>query len=203
MNRKDPIICTYPKVITLSQLEGIIEKKDEGDKAILISIIEHRLSRRFFKVLINADEKDLSSFLSLAVCCFLIETLECFYEGLRDTRKTGEGARVFNEFFKREQENFPQLEKASKDFYESVRCGLLHQGETMNGWFLQKKGPLFVKEGGIKIINGDLFLIATTKAVENYLSLLSKGKYEDEIWENAFKKLIEVCKNCKEIKEYK
>lgn len=199
---KDPIICTYPELIRLSQLEAIINKKDQMDKDKLILIIEHRLSSRFLKVIENADKSDLSSFLSMAICCFTIETLECFYEGLPDTKKAKEGARVFKEFFKRERDNFPDLEVKSTDFYYSVRCGLLHQGETLNGWFLQKKGKLFKCLEGIKDINGELFFLATKKAIENYLALLNEKNFSDECWKHAFTKLKQVCENCREINKY-
>ncbi|HNW97986.1 MAG TPA: hypothetical protein PKK00_06210 [Bacteroidales bacterium] len=203
MNKKDPIICTYPVLIRLSELENMLNKKDNKDKKTFISIIEHRLSRRFLKVIDKANKGDLSSFLSMAICCFLIETLECFYQGLENTEGRGEGLRVFKSFFKREEANFPGLYDKSTDFYYNVRCGLLHQAETKSGWFLNKNGKLLELSDGEKTINGKLFYEATKKSIENYLILLEKSDFtsDDKIWENAFKKLIEVCKNCKEIEK--
>lgn len=203
MSKKDPIICTYPKLIRLSELEDILKKKDEKDKKTLMSIIEHRLSRRFLKVIDKADKNDLSSFLSMAICCFLIETLECFYQGLENTEPKGEGLRVFTSFFKREESNFPGLHAKSSDFYYNVRCGLLHQAETKSGWFLNKNGKLLEIADGEKKINGELFYKATKKAIENYLVLLDNSYFDsaDKIWEFAFKKLDDVCKNCREIEK--
>jgi hypothetical protein len=137
--------------------------------------------------------------MSMAICCLLIETTECFYQGLPDTKKPGEGDRVFQSFFDREKVLFPGLCDKSSDFYNSVRCGLLHQAETMNGWFLNKKGDLFSSAEGIKTINGELFLKATKKSIENYLTLLTDKKLDDALWGYAFDKLIQICNNCREI----
>ena len=199
---KDPIICTYPKLIKLSQLQEIIKSKDNKDKATLISVIEHRLSRRFLTVIDAADKKDLSSFMSMAICCLIIETLECFYQGLEDTKKRGAGKAVFKSFFEREKNEFQGMAEKSEDFYENVRCGLLHQAETMNGWFLNKNGKIFEMSEGIKIINGSLFFNATKKTIENYLKLLKEKPFDDELWKFAIKKLEDVCRHCKEIKPY-
>ncbi len=198
----DPVICAYPKLIHLSELQEMINNKDQKDKENLLSIIDHKLSRRYLKVIDTADKSDISSFMVMAICCFIIETLECFYEGLLDTKKTKEGVRVFKEFFEREKDNFPDLACKSTDFYYSVRCGLLHQGETMNGWFLLKEGKLFESSNGLKNINGELFLHGTKKAIENYITLLKEKTFLDECWEHAFIKLNQVCVNCSEISLY-
>lgn len=153
----DSIICNYPKKIKASDLERILAEKNVQDKSVLISIIEHRLSRRFVKTIDNANEKDLSSFMSMAICCLIIETPECFYLGLPDTKKRGEGIRVFKSFFNRSKIDFPGFFEKSKDFYDNVRCGLLHQAETMNGWFLKRVGQILEVSGGAKFINGNFF----------------------------------------------
>jgi hypothetical protein len=196
---KDPIICNYPNKISLSVLEKMLEQKDESDKEKFISIIEHRLSNRFLKVIDKADKSDVSSFMIMAICCLIIETLECFYQGYPDTNKPRSGKAVFKSFFQRENQLFQGLDKKSIDFYKSVRCGILHQAETMNGWFLNKNGNLFEQEGKVKLINGDLFFQMTKKSISNYLELLHSSSFTDEIWTKAFDKLIQVCINCNDI----
>lgn len=200
---KDPIICMYPVKITVSQLERMIAEKDEKDKQTLISVIEHRLSRRFLKVIDNAKKEDLSSFMTMAICCLLIEALECFYQGLPDTNKSGEGERVFKSFFARAKGDFPGLLENGTDFYLNVRGGILHQAETMNGWFLIKEGKIFEDRGKVKIINGESFYDATKKAVFDYLKLLNDENFKSELWNKAFDKLKQVCVNCEELRKYK
>lgn len=194
MSVREAIICTYPSIVKVSQLEKMIADKNEADKPILVSIIEHRLSRRFLKVIENAKEEDLSSFMSMAVCCLLIETLECFYLGWANTNR--KGVKVFKNFFDRYTNEFPGFYEKSVDFYENVRCGLLHQAETYNGWFLVKRGEIYEQGQGVKTINGDKFVIATKNAIEIYLDLLRDKHLNDELWDNAFIKLKNVCDNC-------
>lgn len=198
----DTIICNYPKKVKASELERILTDKDNKHKDLLISIIEHRLNRRFCKTIDNAEEKDLSSFMSMAICCLIIETLECFYLGLPDTKKAGEGARVFKSFFDRSKDDFPGFFEKSQDFYENVRCGLLHQAETMNGWFLKRSGQIIVVSEKTKFINGKLFFESTKKSIKKYISNLEESNFSDDIWKKAFDKLKQVVENCKEIKKY-
>lgn len=203
MTDKDAIICSYPRIIRVSEVTEIINKKNEKEKTTLISVIEHRLSRRFFKVIDNAKDEDISSFMSIAICCMLIETLECFIQGVRDTNKGGESERMFKDFFNRTKDDFPGFAKNSTDFYLNVRGGLLHQAETMNGWFLVKSGKIFEEKGKIKIINGPLFYDATKKAITDYITLLTQKDFNDVIWNKAFIKLKGVCDNCQELRKYK
>ena len=198
----DLIICNYPKKIKASDLEMILANKNIQDKDALISIIKHRLSRRFIKTIDNANEKDLSSFMSMAICCLIIETLECFYLGLPDTKKRGEGSRVFKSFFDRSAIDFPGFSEKSKDFYENVRCGLLHQAETMNGWYLKRSGQILEVSNNAKFINGNLFFQSTKICIEKYLNHLKDSNFDDDIWKKAFDKLKQVVDNCKEIVSY-
>lgn len=138
----------------------------------------------------------------MAICCFLIENLECFYEGLPDTKEIKEGERVLKEFFRREKNNFQGLLDQSTDFYYSVRCSILHQGETMNGWFLQKRSKLYDYTNGIKKINGELVFQTTNKAIENYLAHIDDRQFEYEYCKHPFAKLKQVCENFRKIKKY-
>ena len=203
MTEKDAIICSYPTIIRVSEVREIIQQNKENERATLISVIEHRLSRRFFKVIDNAKREDISSFMTMSICCMLIETLECFIQGIPDTSGSGGSERAFKDFFKRTKGDFPGLDANSTDFYLNVRCGLLHQAETMNGWFLVKFGKIFEEQGKIKIINGELFYDATKKAVSDYLKLLSESDFNNAIWNKAFAKLKQVCDNCQELRKYK
>jgi len=119
----DSTICIYPKKVRASELELILINKNIQDKTVLISIIKHRLSRRFIKTIDSANEKDLSSFMSMAICCLIIETLECFYLGLHDTKKRGEGVRVFKSFLKDLKMTFQASLKRVKIFMIMLDVG--------------------------------------------------------------------------------
>tara|TARA_R110000868_G_scaffold8606_9_gene44331 strand:+ start:2126 stop:2452 length:327 start_codon:yes stop_codon:yes gene_type:complete len=104
------------------------KKKDVESKDSLITFIEHRFKKSY---LIHLDEIK-SGFLKMAISCLMIETLESFKQGLKDTN--GKGRKMFKDFFDTEAINFPGFKDISLDFYSSIRCGILHQAETTNAW---------------------------------------------------------------------
>lgn len=64
-------------------------------------------------------------------------------------------------------------EALGQDFYESVRCGLLHEAQTKNGWTIWAKsssGSLI--DGTLKIVYRDNFQTALLKFVEWYKTAL-------------------------------
>ena len=68
----------------------------------------------------------------MAVSCLVIETLESLsIQGKNDTK--GHSKEMFAAFFKR---NTPLGVFAGGDdwFYKKIRCGILHQSETREGW---------------------------------------------------------------------
>ena len=82
----------------------------------------------------------------VASACLLIETYMAFKNGAKTTK--GKGKKYFQNFFNTEPE-FKIFKGSSipKEFYNNVRCGILHQGETNKGWTItrKKESPLFDK----------------------------------------------------------
>jgi hypothetical protein len=71
-----------------------------------------------------------SGFLIMASCCLLIEGLTAFREGWRSTEGLSE--RAFHLFNERE-DLYRDFRRHERSFWKGVRCGILHQGETING----------------------------------------------------------------------
>ncbi|MBO9314469.1 MAG: hypothetical protein J7456_01630 [Chloroflexus sp.] len=123
----------------------------------------------------------------------MIETLESFRHGWGDTR--GKSKKAFDEFFKWCKENKLELGVFDpKDFYKGVRCGILHQGETTNGWRIRRKGPLY--DPSAKIINATAFHNELENALKRYLSALEESDWESKIWQNLRRKMKHVIANC-------
>lgn len=96
-------------------------------------------------------------------------------------------------FFRNETENpLGVFENIATDFYKNVRCGLLHQGETSNGWKIRRDGDLFNTE--TKTINANKFGGALKEVLERYVECL---KTDDALFENAKKKIKFIIKHCK------
>lgn len=174
--------------ITVGQLRTWMDRKSDHSKTEIVKLIGHRFENRYLKHVKSID----SGFLIMAVCCFVIETLQSFREGEPDTE--GIGKRMFKNFFKGDEEFFPGFHEISKDFYRSIRCGILHQSETTNAWRVLRKGKLIDKTEFS--INADLFLKALDKSINKYLGELTHSDFDSKIWENAFIKLTDICDNC-------
>jgi hypothetical protein len=114
----------------------------------------------------------------MANCCLMIEALESFYYGWKDTRPKGMGKKAFRSFFSRVPA-FDDLKVLSDKFYENIRCGILHQAETTGGWRISRKGPLF--NSGTLTINATAFL----NELKNYLHA-----YQDELNKNDWGSLV-------------
>ncbi len=68
---------------------------------------------------------------------------------------------MFRDFFVRDPE-LSVLAGENDWFYKHIRCGILHQSETRNGWRLLRNGPLLDRHG--KSINATAFLRALRRA---------------------------------------
>ena len=162
----------------------VLEEKEDRDA--LSHFIVARFEERYFKPI--EESKSKNGFTFLAVSCLVIETLESFYQGLPDTKKSS--ARMFRDFFVRET---PLRVFYSTDnwFFLNIRCGILHQGETRGGWRVLRRGPLV--DGTAKTINATRFLQALRQAVVSYSAEL---RANDEVWKNFKKKMNAICTNC-------
>jgi hypothetical protein len=99
------------------------------------SIVE-RFYERYFEPTVEAPARHGSTL--MAIGCLVIEALECFYEGKKDSKRAS--AAMFAEFFKR-QTGLEVFGQGKKDwFFVEIRCAILHQAETIAGWRLSEGG---------------------------------------------------------------
>lgn len=176
--------------VTVGELQFWMEDKSDESKIQIVNLIEHRFSNRYLKHIepLAVD----SGFLIMAVCCFVIETLQSFREGEEDTRKIGK--RMFKNYFTNEVDHFPGFLDISDEFYKHIRCGILHQSETTGAWRILRSGKIV--EIADYSINARLFLKAVKKTVDKYVKELNETDFDSMLWKNAFIKLKDICKNC-------
>lgn len=127
----------------------------------------------------------------MAICCLMIESLESFKNGWESTRNRSELA--FKQFFSSESE-FKQFEKSASLFYKHVRCGILHQSETTDGWKILRNGELFNEQA--KTINATKFLKKLESSLDNYTNDLKRQDWDSVYWDNLRRKLRNIIKNC-------
>lgn len=181
------------ETVTVGQARKWIKEKDEAAKENLIKLVHHRFNNRYVKHLHQID----SGFLKMAVSCLMIETLESFRQGRKDTKGKGVGQKMFRDFFTTEEKLFPGFKDIANDFYSSIRCGILHQAETTNAWRILRKIEYDLLDKKNRTINATRFVRALNKSLDNYINTLKNSDFNEKIWKNAIFKIEDVCENCK------
>ena len=187
-NINDYLLTTNVKV---GDLRKWMKEKNDYSKNKIIDLIYHRFYNRYVKHLRTID----SGFLKMAVSCLMIETLESFRQGKKDTKDRGAGLQMFKYFFETEQKLFPEFKDIYVDFYYNIRCGILHQAETTNAWRILRRDVLIDKTN--KTINSNKFVASLEKSLDNYVEDLKSNDFKSQIWKNALLKLDDICENCK------
>jgi hypothetical protein len=150
----------------------------------MFKVLHQRLRERFFRPVKELRRYDSTTnspmrpgFAILALDCLLIETLSSYRAG--KSLKTGKSGRAFKAFLREGygfREFFAKGEMAA-DFYDDVRNGLLHDGETRKNWKVQKNTKLLLDcETRSRIINRTLFHKAILCEYRQYFKDLRLGK---------------------------
>ena len=180
---------------TVAQYEEFINTHNREKIACLI---RERFTERFTLPL---HSRHRHGFNIMAICCLMIETLESFHQGWKDTngRIVHNGKNIsksecsFHLFFQNNA-HFESFIGWEKDFYKGIRCGILHQAETTNGWHIIRKGLLF--NPATKNINASKFLDRIEQTLHQYCSSLMELDWDCDEWVNARIKLQQICENC-------
>lgn len=174
--------------VTTTKLNNMIVK---SDKIGISDFISERFSERYINPIKALDKTEKHGFSIMAISCLMIESLESFKNGWEDTRNKSEKA--FKSFFASETE-FKVFRNISGQFYKNVRCGILHQSETTNGWKIRRYGNLYQQE--TKTINASDFLKRLEKTLNNYVAELKKSNWDSSNWDNLRRKLRLIINNC-------
>ncbi len=193
--------------VTVSQYR---EMESSKDRVGLANFVEQRLLERYVLPVTQTCRK--IGFLMVAASCLLIETLESFYRGWESTNKSlkpddidaacrpadlkknlSKSEVAFCYFFQRFPK-FSGLRPVAQSFYKGVRCGILHQGETTDGWRVLRKGPMFEPKG--HTLNATRFLNEVAAAVKEYAKCLRSAEWESGLWANFKDKMDATIKHC-------
>ena len=177
---------------SLGRVQELINSKNPEDRPKVAEFIKCRLSSRYLEPFEKQNKITKSGFAMMACYCLFMETLQAFREG-KDRTKSQQNNCTFCHFFRNEAEyTLGIFEDIAIDFYKNIRCGILHQGETSNGWKIRRDGDLFNTE--TKTINANKFGGALKEVLERYVECL---KTDDALFENAKKKIKFIIKHCK------
>jgi len=159
----------------------------------IATFIRRRFVGRYLNPLLNVPQEAKSGFCTMAICCLMIEAVESFRQGWEDSKDKSKQA--FGSFFDR-FDAFAPLRGHADDFYTSVRCGILHQAETTNGWRIRREKNMPIFESAAHTIGANAFLDALRLSFEEYCKELDAAEWESDVWVKARIKLNAICNNC-------
>ncbi len=183
-----------------------------SDKSAILLFLKTRYEERFFTPIRTLREAPRNfqgfGFAVMALCSLLIETLQCYRQGLPTTSRTEwteldrlnppqdsipkdqrqNGCQAFQSFFDRAEHKILFCGIGGKDFYKNVRNGLLHQAQTKGGWKIRRR-RLSLWNDEEKIIDRDKFARALESAFDLYLDELRKAAWDDGCWKMARRKI--------------
>lgn len=178
--------------VTVADCNAWLEEGDTG-RSKLAAFIRQRMRERYVHPIemLGPDEKN--GFSIMALSCLLIESLQTFREGWPNSE--GKSAQAFCYFLDREPA-FSAFRGHMRGFYEHVRCGILHQGETTGGWTITRKtgAPLF--DANSLRINATEFHSLLAKVIDDYADELRTMPLTSDVWLRFKKKLKATIKNC-------
>jgi len=172
------------------------QREAKRDREGIADFILERFTERYIRPL-RVDPARKHGFCTMAICCLMIEALESFWQGWPDTERRSREA--FRSFFQRCSKQGLALgvfAQFADDFYTGVRCGILHQAETTNGWRIRRKGSLY--DSNTKTINTTKFHNELEKVLKAYCDGLKRSEWDSQVWQNLRTKMRSVIENCKQ-----
>jgi hypothetical protein len=198
-----------------SRVEECLDKKLRHET---VRFLGERHNERFFAAILSSRQtqsgKTGYGFAIMALCSLLIETMECYRQGLPSSSTSDLGSlkasptnisapmeykldgltfpgskEIFKIFFTRDQHQvfFPGVD--GETFYRNIRCGLLHQAQTKDGWRIVRTGK-FWDPGPAKQINREEFAERLGACFEVYLEeLKAETDWDSDIWRAARRKI--------------
>jgi hypothetical protein len=202
----------HPKLAASWPVAKVRECLDNKQEAELLRFIKARFKERFFRPISYLKQAPGNlqgyGFAIIALCSLLVESLQSFRDGLPSThydelRHLGRynppaefeipriewpknGAEVFQRFFRTYRGLFTGVDGLT--FYLSIRCGLLHQTQTKNGWTL-RTGQKFMWNSSKRILDRDAFAESIEDAFKSYVKELEHSQMDHPVWQRARRKI--------------
>ncbi|BEV07499.1 hypothetical protein [Methylophilus sp. DW102] len=190
-----------------NELSKNLENVDLWEKAF--DFFKKRLETRYLNPIRYIEENGNSvgeGFAVVTIICSTIEALESFYQGKSYRKGSTEHPLDQNtEYFKSQPifESFLQNREPFKsyfsdkglatNFYENVRCGILHEAATRGGWKIKTcSSKLIERHDNYWILNRKLLV----QAIEDYLKSYKTELFSSQDLKKAFiRKFDAICES--------
>jgi len=148
--------------------------EDPVDWQLAADIVEDRINGRLLRWIDRLIRHEFAGFVALALDCLLLETLWGFLNGKAVPR--GKAKDVYLDILTAPPFSFSRCQ--AEDFYENVRCGIIHDTETRKGWLIRMTPQREIVEkdpSGAYILNRTMFHKALKEAFQGWLAKLRDG----------------------------
>jgi hypothetical protein len=133
----------------------------EVDWELAVDMFKNRLKTRYLDHIDLLISRKTSGFAVLSLDCVLVETLQQFRNGTKNTPHR-KGQQYFIDFLIGTAFAKHFTEETAKIFYAEIRCGLLHQSEA-EGTSRLKRGPSrWLLSQPIKRVSSSTFIVFMT-----------------------------------------
>jgi hypothetical protein len=170
-------------------LDDVVEFIKVKDNVQLADAYIERLRERYIYPFNYHDEEYIkqhkNGFAIVACLCLLIESL-IIYQNDFPKIPYKKSSSFYKLFFNDNSKYLAELSQGN--FYEDVRCGILHKGETQNDWKIRRDGK-FVDN---KIINANIFLKRMDNLLIDLKEELKHTPIKSQLWQNIIKKLEKI-----------
>ena len=204
------------KINDWREIEKVLKPNEEENWGLAFHFFEERIRTRYLnpiKALLDMDLNNGEGFAVVNLQCSLIEMIESFVNGwvyihkprgwYKNEQKSEvmNNACIFKSFFAN-RNGIENMKIDGGDFYDSVRCGLLHETQTKSNWKITKglsDGDAYEEKDGFKIIYRDNFQRDLGILIKNYKKAIINGVEFDgipacELRENFIAKFNHICK---------
>lgn len=172
------------------------------------TFFEMRITTRYLKPIEDIQKNsniEGEGFSMMVIICSLIEALETFRQGkvyrrpskespLDEAKEYFKSQQIFENFLKNRApfKEYFSIDGLATDFYENVRCALLHEAATRGGWKIRIDTTALVeKRNGSVILNRNLFVDAIKLYMSNYRTELLGS--DDELKRAFIQKFDSIC----------
>ncbi len=199
------------------ELDKTLNNKENVCWGYAFRFLDERIETRYLKpieAILNMEDNKGEGFAVVNLQCSLIETIESFingwvYNATKTVDKKGntwysedkiaqyrkgkelKNIDIFVSFFENREPFkiiFEENNLQGDDFYWNVRCGLLHETQTKNGWKIKVSNEAnTVSITNDKTIYRESFHRDIKKVIENYKSAIVEGEKFDGIEGNRLR----------------
>jgi len=195
--------------VSMEDIDALISNSE--NKARIAEYVYERLYNRFLKIFDYTDtttaiydkngekiernifnEEYKNGFLIMTSCSLLIETFASFLIGQNMTPQNRHNE-MFTKVFEYAELKNNELKIFKKTlFYNHIRCGLLHQGETYGKFKITRKGTKFFED---MTVDAHLFFENLKSLLLSYKDDLIIAEWDSKEWDACRQKIRYIVSN--------